>query len=98
MKTYREGEEQPVALYDDHGTLYVDNGDRTVTVAGDQDGERDTSWLVLETETPLHSLACRRYGVVAVCTGDGDCARAERGALLWTDALSILLADLGARP
>lgn len=97
MKTYRQGQEQPVALYDDHGVLHVDNGDRTVTLVNDQDGERDTPWLTLETETVLHTLACRRYGVAMLCPGDGACAQGERRALLWPDAMRTLLAEMSAR-
>jgi hypothetical protein len=80
VKTYREGEEQPVALYDDHGTLYVDNGDRTVTLAGDQDGERDTPWALVETETPLHTSSCRELNLTILCDSGEVCARDDRAA------------------
>jgi hypothetical protein len=97
MKTYGSSLEQPVALYDDDGVLYVDNGDRTVTLADDQDGERDIPWLTLETASALHTLACRRYGVAMLCPGDGACAQGERRALLWPDAMRTLLAEMSAR-
>ena len=67
-------------LTDAHGVLYVDNGDGTVTLAGDQDGEHDTPWALVETETPLHTTDCRRLGLASGCPGFEECANDHRAS------------------
>lgn len=90
MMTFRPDQEQPVLLSDAHGVLYVDNGDGTVTLAGDQDGERDTPWALLETETPLHATECRRLNLAGIlCPGDLECVIGHREV----DALVSFLVD-----
>ena len=81
MMIFNPGQEQPVPLTDAHGVLYVDNGYGTVTLAGDQDGERDTPWVLLEIETPLHTTECRRLNLADIlCPGGEECAADHRAA------------------
>lgn len=90
MMIFKGDREQPVTLTDAHGVLYVDNGDGTVTLAGDQDGERDTPWSSLETETPLHVTECRRLKLAdLLCAGDLECVLGHREA----EALISFLVD-----
>lgn len=93
MMTFKPEQEQPVLLSDANGVLYVDNGDGTVTLAGDQDGERDTPWTLLEAETPLHATECRRLNLADIlCPGDLECVAGHREV----DALVSFLVDRSA--
>lgn len=79
MMIFKPGREQPVPLTDAHGVLYVDNGDGTVTLANDQDGERDTPWGLIRTETTLHTTECRRLNLAdTLCPGDEACVADHR--------------------
>lgn len=82
MKIFRENEEQPVLLSDEYGLVHVDNGDGTVTLTYDQDGERDTPWLLLE-DGALHTTLCRALNIAEVlCHGGAECSRDLRLSML----------------
>lgn len=85
------GQELPVALTDNHGTLWVDNADGTVTNTQDEnDGRPEQSWDQVDTRsaTQLHTALCRQAGLPSTCMGGLDCADTQRVLLLF-DGLGL---------
>jgi hypothetical protein len=81
MMIFEPGREQPATLTEDDGSLWIDNGDGTITMADDQDGERDILYDLATGdvwEGELHTQHCRRAGLSLVCQGGRDCLAPER--------------------
>jgi len=80
------GQDLPILLGDEHGTMWVDNANGTVTNTGDEnDGRPDQHWddVPVEVIRELHSGQCRSRGELAECPGGPDCAEFERIAGLF---------------
>jgi hypothetical protein len=85
------GKDLPVALIDDHGTLWVDNADGTATNTQDEnDGRPDQGWEHVDAQTTaeLHTALCRQAGLPPTCLGGPDCAETQRVLLLF-DGLNL---------
>ncbi len=68
MKTYRDGEQQPVLLTDEHGRRYLDHGG-TIRLAEPGEHETDVD-LIATTEDgypDLHTSACRNADATRLC-------------------------------
>jgi hypothetical protein len=85
------GKELPVALTDNHGTLWVDNADGTVTNTQDEnDGRPEQGWDQVDTDLvdELHTSLCRQAALPPTCRGGQDCADTQRVLLLF-DGLKL---------
>lgn len=81
----------PVALTDEHGVLWVDNADGTVTDTSDVDGRPDRHWDDVPTDTymELHTAHCRRLQLAAECLAGEGCADTERESYENRGALQV---------
>lgn len=70
----------PIALTDDHGILWVDNGDGTVTNTQDEnDGRPDQPWDAVDPRSAeqLHTYWCRNLELTVLCGGGQECVETE---------------------
>jgi len=82
------GQDLPVLLTDEHGTMWVDNANGTVTNTGDEnDGRPDQDWrdVAYEVSSELHAHSCRSLNLMPLCDGGQDCAEFERLSGLFRD-------------